>query len=104
MSEPSALATVPLFADLPASELAVLAADLRPRRYARDATIFLTGDPGTSLCIIEAGQVRLGFTSTEGKQSTFALLGPGEVFGELALLDGQPRSADAIATEPSRLL
>ena len=78
---------------------------LRSRKYARGEVIFLTGDPGINLCIIESGRVKLTLTSPDlGREVALDHLGPGDVFGELALLDGEPRSADAIAVEPTRLL
>ena len=104
MSEPSVLERVPLFAGLPANELEQLSTRLRRRRYARGETLFLEGDPGTSLCIVESGRVKLGLTSPEGREIILSLFGPGDVFGELALLDGEPRSANAVAVEPSELL
>ena len=104
MGDPSPLARVSLFAGLADADLAELAAGLRARRYPRGATIFLCGDPGESLCIIESGLVRLGLTSADGREMVLALLGPGDFFGELAILDGRPRSADAIAVEDTRLL
>ena len=104
MVDAAALARVPLFAGVPEGELRELAGQLRRRRYARGEVIFLQGDPGTNLCIVETGRVKLGFTSPEGKEVLLDLLGPGDAFGELALLDGEPRSADAVAAEPSELL
>jgi len=104
MPEVSLLARVPLFSQLPGVALDQLAAQLQPRRYARGDAIFYRGDPGTSLYIVQEGRVKLGLTSAEGREAILDLIGPGEVFGELALLDGEPRSADAITTEPSRLL
>ena len=104
MPEAAVLMQVPLFAAFAAKELEPLAASLRRRRYARGEAIFLQGDPGTSLCLIETGRVKLGFTSPEGREVLLDLLGPGDVFGELALLDGEPRSADAVAVEPTQLL
>jgi len=98
------LARVVLFADLPETNLLGLARRLRRRRYARGAVVFLRGDPGDSLYIVTSGAIRIGLTSSEGKEMTLALRGPGEFFGELALLDGEPRSADAVAQEPSELL
>src|SRR5207244_12265629 len=78
---------------------------LRRRKYARGEVIFLTGDPGINLCIIESGHVRLTLTSQDlGREVALDYLGPGDVFGDLALLDGGPRSADAIAVEPTQLL
>ena len=98
------LQRVPLFAGLPTDELAELSSRLRPRRYGRNETLCLEGDPGTSLYIIDRGRVKLGLTSAEGREIILDLLGPGDVFGELALLDGEPRSANAVAVESSEVL
>jgi CRP/FNR family transcriptional regulator, cyclic AMP receptor protein len=104
MIEPRVLKAVPLFAPLSAADLERLGQRLRKRRYGRSETIFATGDPGTSLCLIASGRVKLALTSAEGREAILDLLGPGDVFGELALLDGDPRSADAVAIEPTELL
>jgi CRP/FNR family cyclic AMP-dependent transcriptional regulator len=101
---PSDLARVPLFAELTVEELDGLRACLRRRRYGRGQVIFLQGDPGTSLYLIESGRVRIVLTSPEGKEVVLALLGPADFFGDLALLDGEPRSADAVAQAPSELV
>jgi CRP-like cAMP-binding protein len=94
------LTTVPLFHNLAARDVEQLAALLRGRRYARGEVIFLTGDAGVNLCIVESGRVKLTLTSPElGREVALDHLGPGDVFGDLALLDGEPRSADAIAVE-----
>ena len=89
---------------LPATVLAELGAYLRRRRYRRGEVVFLQGEAGTSLYIVAAGQVKIALTSADGAEVMLARLGPGEFFGELALLDGEPRSADAVATEASELL
>jgi len=100
-----AVARVPLLQMLAPDELEKLEALLRRRRYRRGQVIFLTGDPGTHLCIVASGRVKLTLTSQEaGREVALDHLGPGDVFGELALLDGEPRSADAIAVEPTQLL
>ena len=104
MIGPTTLASVPLFAELPTEHLERLVQGVRRRRYARGETIFATGDPGTSLCLIASGRVKLSFTSSEGREVILDLLAEGDVFGELALLDGEPRSADAVAVEPTELL
>jgi CRP-like cAMP-binding protein len=101
---PSALRQVSLFATLRPEDLAALTACMRRRPYAKGQFICYQGDPGTSLYIIETGQVTISLTSPEGKELVLNRLGPGEVFGELALLDGEPRSADAVAAELSQLL
>jgi CRP-like cAMP-binding protein len=104
VGDTSLLAQVPLFASLGKEQLDRLAACLRPRRYGRGEVVFLTGDPGSSLCVIEEGRVKLGFTSDQGREIILDVFGPGEFFGEMALLGGEPRSADAVAVEPTHML
>ena len=94
----------PLFAHLSADQLSRLAALARPRRYGGDQVIFNEGDPGASLYVIMQGRVKIARSSPDGKERTIALLGPGDLFGELALLDGDARSADAVALEDSQVL
>jgi CRP/FNR family cyclic AMP-dependent transcriptional regulator len=103
-AEPELLAQVGLFADLSATELSVLASLMRPRPYAKDEVIYLRGDPGTAFYVIASGKVKIALTSPDGKEIILRRLGSGGFHGELALLDDEPRSADAIATEPSVLL
>jgi CRP/FNR family cyclic AMP-dependent transcriptional regulator len=98
------LSQVPLFAQLPADVVGQLGTHLRRRRYGKGDTVFYQGDPGLSLCIVQQGRVKLALTTPEGREIIIDLLGPGDVFGELALLDGEPRSADAVATEASELM
>ena len=103
LSETDALARAPLFSDLPVAEIERLGALLRPRRYARGEVIFLEGDRGDSLCLIAEGSIRIQLTDAYGREVVITVYGPGEIFGELALLDGEPRSADAIAQDASRV-
>jgi CRP/FNR family transcriptional regulator, cyclic AMP receptor protein len=103
LSETEILAKVPLFSFLPETERERLGRLLRPRRYARGEVIFLEGDAGTALCLIAEGEVRIQLTGTDGREIILNSYGPGELFGELALLDGEPRSADAIAQDTSRV-
>ncbi len=103
MTGASLLARVLLFADLDESDLEELAALLRRRRYDKGEVIFREGDPGTSLFIIEKGRIKLAIGSPEGNEVILDLLEPGDFFGELALLDREPRSADAVAIETSSL-
>jgi CRP-like cAMP-binding protein len=98
------LSQAPLFSQLPPEALEQLNSRLRRRRYGKGDTVFYQGDPGMSLCIVQSGRVKLALTSAEGRELIIDLLGPGDVFGEMALLDGEPRSADAVATEPSELV
>jgi CRP/FNR family transcriptional regulator/CRP/FNR family cyclic AMP-dependent transcriptional regulator len=103
-AEPELLSQVGLFADLSSAELIGLAGLMRPRPYARDEVIYLRGDPGTAFYVIANGRVKITLTSPDGKELILRRLGPGDFHGELALLDDEPRSADAIVTEPSVLL
>jgi CRP-like cAMP-binding protein len=100
----AALRSSSVFAELDDAYLAGLASRLRSRHCARGQIIFAVGDPGTSLCIVESGKVDAVASSPDGKELVLNSFGPGDVFGELALLTGEPRSADAVAREPSHLL
>ncbi len=100
----SILVQVPLFAGLTEEHLEALAATLRSRRYPKGSVVFHQGDPGTTLYIIEDGEVKLTILSSEGKEIVLALLGPGGFFGELSLLDSEQRSATAVAKTTCQLL
>ena len=104
MSTAPVLAKVPLFAGLRADELEELSALFRTGRYRKGEVVFREGDSGTALYVVEDGEVKLTLTSLEGKEVTLALLGSGAFFGELSLLDGEPRSADARTRVASTLL
>jgi CRP/FNR family cyclic AMP-dependent transcriptional regulator len=94
-----------LFARVDAESLAVCAASLRVRRFRNNETIFHQGDPGDSLYIVESGSVKIVLPSPGGEEEAIiATLGRGEFFGELALLDGAPHSATAVAIEPTQTL
>ncbi len=74
------------------------------RRFRRGQTIFQKDDPGSYMMAVLSGRVRIGAISLEDKEITLNMIDAGEVFGEIALLDGKPRSADATAIEDSHLL
>ena len=93
-----------LFAELDDRELASLAAVAKTRRYAKDDVIFHADESGDVFCLIEKGQVKVTMISPEGKEIILSMLGPGEFFGEMALLDDEPRSATVVATEPLELV
>jgi len=99
--EPELLGQVGLFADLSHAELVGLAGLMRRRPYAKDEVIYLRGDPGTAFYVIASGKVKIALTSPEGKELILRRLTAGGFHGELALLDDEPRSADAVATEPT---
>ncbi|HLZ10263.1 MAG TPA: Crp/Fnr family transcriptional regulator [Chloroflexota bacterium] len=98
------LAKSALFEQCTSGELEELARRFRPRRYRKDRVIFGEGDPGADLFLVAAGRVSVGVNSSDGRFLALHVFGPGDVFGELALLDGGARSADAIAQEPCELM
>jgi CRP/FNR family cyclic AMP-dependent transcriptional regulator len=104
MSYSELLAQVPMFKSLGSEDLQRLSARLQPRRYEQGEVIFHRDDVGTALYLIRKGEVTIRLSSPEGKEVTLALLRRGESFGELALLDAEPRSTDAVAREETSLL
>ena len=86
-----------LFRELDPDERNVLFGRVRVRNYAAGETIFLMGSPGDSMMAVLSGSVRISVPSPEGKEIVLAILQPKEVFGEIALLDGKERTADARA-------
>lgn len=90
-----------LFAHVDDDGLQALARQMRRRRFRRNEVIFHQGDAGNVLQIVESGAVKIVLASPEGEEAIIATLRPGDFFGELALLDGAPRSATATAIEPT---
>jgi CRP/FNR family transcriptional regulator len=92
------LRRTPLFAGLAAADLEPLLPDLRWRRFGRGSYIFREGDPGDHLHLVASGDVKISRTTRAGSQVVLAMLGAGDVFGELAVLaENALRSADAEA-------
>jgi CRP/FNR family transcriptional regulator, cyclic AMP receptor protein len=100
----STLAKSPLLQDLPAEGLEQIAAGARHRTYRRGEVICHQGDPGDALVILESGTVKVLVYSETGDETVLAIVGPGESFGELALIDGEERSATVEALEPVEAL
>jgi CRP/FNR family transcriptional regulator, cyclic AMP receptor protein len=94
-----ALAQTPVFRGLSHEHLDQLAALARRRVYQRGEAVFYQGDPGGTLYVIVSGQVKVVVTSESGEEVVVAILGPGDCFGELSLLDGEPRSATVRALD-----
>ena len=93
------LLTSPFFAHLHPDEMDELIAHSQERRLQRGTLIFAKGDPGSFMLAVLTGLIRVGVTSAEGREVTLNVISPGEIVGEIALLDGRPRSADAVAVE-----
>jgi CRP/FNR family transcriptional regulator, cyclic AMP receptor protein len=99
-----ALARTSLFGSLPEESLVGLAAHAQERRLLRGETLFQRGDPGDTMLVILAGEVRLCLPGAAGRDQVLRIQKAGDVFGEIALLDGGPRTADAVALTNCRLL
>src|SRR5579862_4354374 len=97
--ESSYLRQVTFFSDLADEDVAQLMAAAKRRTYRSGEVIFHRDDPGQVLYMIKEGKVKICLISPDGQEISLAVLGAGEYFGEFALYDGLPRSADAIAIE-----
>jgi CRP/FNR family transcriptional regulator, cyclic AMP receptor protein len=98
------LLSSPLFAALPREALDDIVHQSTEKFVRRGQTVFQKGDAGSYLVAVLNGRVRISATSPEGREITLNMIDSGEVFGEIALLDGKPRSADATALEDSNLV
>ena len=97
------LKSLPLFSDLKDKDLGHLIEALHSRIYHEGEVLFLEGDIGRALFIVESGRVELTKKDSSGKPRPLAMLGPGDFFGEMALLEHLPRSASAVVTEKSHI-
>jgi CRP/FNR family cyclic AMP-dependent transcriptional regulator len=97
------LERAPLFSVLPPSELATLADKFHPTRFQRGELIFREGEPAERLFMVGEGRVKLSLSSAHGQELLVAVLGPGNLFGELAIIDRGPRAMSARAMEPSTI-
>ena len=100
----SLLRSHPLFRDLPPGVIEHLGSYMKTRRVARGTSIFAKGDPGTGLMGVLAGAVKVSVASADGKDIVLNVFREGDVFGEIALLDGRPRTADATAMSDCELI
>lgn len=100
----SMLSAVPLFAEVTPAAIAELAPRLQRRTYRRNEVVMHRGDAAGALHVIRSGRVKVTLPSEEGDETVLALLGAGACFGEVAALDGGPRSATITAVEPTETL
>jgi len=98
------LKAVPLFASFPDEQLRMLASVVTRRSAARSTTIMAAGDATDSLYIVLSGRLKVMMSDADGKEVILSILGPGEFFGEMGLIDDEPRSATVITIEPCELL
>jgi len=97
------LKNVPLFEDFSDEELEKLLVISKEKTYPKDAVIFQKGDLGNFFFLICSGRVKVIIETEEGKEGILSILYPTEFFGEMSLLDGEPRSATVVALEETRV-
>ncbi|WP_420643148.1 Crp/Fnr family transcriptional regulator [Candidatus Leptofilum sp.] len=98
------LQEIPLFQALSVEQLRSISKDVLPRKYGQGEVIFREGDPGRVLYLVQSGQVRIYVNGLDGSETSVILFGrPGDMFGELAVIDGLPRSATAVALDKTLL-
>ena len=97
------LGSSPLFAALEPEEQRELRSQMVEVRLGRGQTLFNEGDPGDRLYVVAEGKVKLGRTAGDGRENLLAVMGPGEMFGELSLFDPGPRTAAATAVTDTTL-
>jgi CRP-like cAMP-binding protein len=98
------LSKVPAFANLAPRDLKEVAAIVHKREYRAGEPVFYQGDPGLGMYIVEDGEVSIAILGKDGNEQELAVLGDGDFFGELALLDESPRSANAICKTDCTLI
>lgn len=98
------LRAVPLLASLPDEQMRVLTAVVNRRSVPRGATVMAAGDPTDSLYIVIAGRLKVMMSDADGKEVILSILAEGEFFGEMGLIDDNPRSASVVSLEPCELL
>jgi len=92
-----------LFAALDAEAQEALRRSMVEVRLRRGQVLFSEGDPGDRLYVVTQGKIKLGRTAADGRENLLAVLGPGEMFGELSIFDPGPRTATATAITPATL-
>jgi CRP-like cAMP-binding protein len=98
------LKNVPIFSELSKGELKIIERIVHPRKYQKEEVVFNEGEPGVGMYIIQKGSIGIRLKTADGSEREIAVLKDGDFFGELALLDEEPRSAAAVAKESTQLL
>ena len=103
VSATDVLQKVPLFSQLSPPDLQRVVEVARDRAYPKNSVILFEDDPGDALYVVGKGQVKVVLIGEDGREVILSVLGEGEFFGEMALIDDEPRSAHVIAMEDSTL-
>jgi CRP-like cAMP-binding protein len=104
MDDQELLRTVPIFSELTDGDITSLAKLSSRRRFPKDTVVFFENEEGDSFFMILEGRIKVTILGDDGREVILSMLGPGDFFGEMALLDNEPRSATAIAVEETELL
>src|SRR5262249_19704085 len=104
MDERELLRSVPLFSELGEPEISSLGRLATRRRYPTDTVVFFEHEEGDLFFTIVRGRIKVTILGDDGREIILSVLRPGDFFGEMALLDNEPRSATAIAVEDAELL
>ena len=103
MASPSSLRIIDLLSDLPEQLSSTILANAKPVKLSADEVLFLTGDPGDGCYRLEEGLLKVDMDSPSGAERILAILGPGAIVGDMAMIDGRPRSASVSALRDCRL-
>ncbi|MEX1311692.1 MAG: Crp/Fnr family transcriptional regulator [Candidatus Sulfomarinibacteraceae bacterium] len=98
------LTSVELFAEMNDEEIDDLTVLAQIKKLDKDTTIFHAGDPADAVFVVASGRVKVVITSSDGKEFILTVLGPGQVFGEMALLESAPRSASVVTLSAVEVL
>jgi CRP/FNR family transcriptional regulator/CRP/FNR family cyclic AMP-dependent transcriptional regulator len=104
MDDRELLRTVPIFSELSEPDLEKLTGLATRKRYPKDGVVFFENEAGDTLFMIAQGRIKVTILGDDGREIILSVLSQGEFFGEMALLDNEPRSATTIAAEDSELL
>jgi len=104
MDDEELLRTVPIFSELSDGDITSLAKLSSRRRFPKDTVVFFENEEGDSFFMILDGRIKVTILGDDGREVILSMLGAGDFFGEMALLDNEPRSATAIAVEETELL